>query len=90
MIRGGIGVERTVKVSELYKGPYTTDLKPSELITEVRIPLNGSRGGVYEFFRRGGGASFPSVIIAVTYQEKDGGVITDSRIAIGAVYPEPC
>ncbi len=44
MIRGGIGTERTVKVSELYKGPYTTDLKPNELITEVRIPLSGFRG----------------------------------------------
>ena len=82
----GIGTERVVKVSDLYRGPYITDLKPNELITEVRIPLRGFRG-VYEFFRRGG-AAFPSVIVAVTYQERDG-VIADSRIAIGAVYPEP-
>ncbi|MCG2895459.1 MAG: xanthine dehydrogenase family protein subunit M, partial [Vulcanisaeta sp.] len=82
----GIGTERVVKVSDLYKGPYVTDLRPDELITEVRIPLSGFEG-VYEFFRRGG-ASFPSVIVAVTYQERDG-VITSSRIAIGAVYPEP-
>ncbi len=87
MIRGGVGTERAVKVSDLYKGgPYITDLKPNELITEVRIPLSDLKG-VYEFFRRGG-ASFPSVIIAVAYREKDG-VITDSRIVIGAVYPEP-
>ncbi len=82
----GVGTERGIKVSELYKGPYITDLKQNEVITEVRIPLSGLRG-VYEFFRRGG-SSFPSVIIAVTYQEGDG-VITDSRIVIGAVYPEP-
>ncbi|WP_446752853.1 FAD binding domain-containing protein [Vulcanisaeta sp. JCM 16161] len=82
----GAGAERVVRVSDLYKGPYITDLKPNELITEVRVPLKGFRG-VYEFFRRGG-ASFPSVIVAVTYQEREG-VITDSRIAIGAVYPEP-
>ncbi|MGC9153242.1 MAG: FAD binding domain-containing protein [Vulcanisaeta sp.] len=82
----GLSGERVVKVSDLYKGPYITDLGPNELITEVRIPLSGYRG-VYEFFRRGG-ASFPSVIVAVTYQEKDG-TITSSRISIGAVYPEP-
>ncbi len=82
----GIGTERVVKVSDLYRGPYMVDLKFNELITEVRVPLKGFRG-VYEFFRRGG-ASFPSVIIAVTYQEREG-VITDSRIVIGAVYPEP-
>ncbi|GAB6945847.1 FAD binding domain-containing protein [Vulcanisaeta sp. JCM 14467] len=82
----GADTERAVKVSDLYKGPYFTDLRPSEIITEVRIPLNGFRG-VYEFFRRGG-AAFPSVIVAVTYQERDG-VIVDSRIVIGAVYPEP-
>ncbi|ADY01329.1 molybdopterin binding oxidoreductase small and medium subunit, fused [Vulcanisaeta moutnovskia 768-28] len=82
----GVGTERTIKVSDLYKGPYITDLKQNEVITEVRIPLSGLRG-VYEFFRRGG-ASFPSVIVTVTYQERDG-IITDSRIAIGAVYPEP-
>jgi hypothetical protein len=46
-----------------------------------------SFNGVYEFFRRGG-ASFPSAIVTVTYQEKEG-VITSSRISIGAVYPEP-
>ncbi|MGC8544152.1 MAG: FAD binding domain-containing protein, partial [Vulcanisaeta sp.] len=82
----GLSGERVVKVSDLYKGPYITDLGPNELITEVRIPMSGYRG-VYEFFRRGG-ASFPSVIVAVTYQEKDG-TITSSRISIGAVYPEP-
>ncbi|MFB6469757.1 MAG: FAD binding domain-containing protein [Vulcanisaeta sp. AZ3] len=82
----GIGTERIVKVSDLYKGPYTVDLGPNELITEVRIPISGYEG-VYQFFRRGG-ASFPTVIVAVTYQEKDG-VIGSSRISIGAVYPEP-
>jgi carbon-monoxide dehydrogenase medium subunit len=82
----GVGTERVVKVAEFYKGPYTTDLGPSELITEVRIPVS-SFNGVYEFFRRGG-ASFPSAIVTVTYQEKEG-VITSSRISIGAVYPEP-
>ncbi len=50
MIRGA-GAERVVRVSDLYKGPYITDLKPNELITEVRVPLKGFRG-VYEFFRR--------------------------------------
>ncbi|WP_238375081.1 FAD binding domain-containing protein [Vulcanisaeta thermophila] len=82
----GLGSERVIKVEDLYKGPYTTDLRVDELITEVRIPINSYRG-VYEIFRRGG-ASFPSVIVAVTVREREG-VIDKSRIVIGAAYPEP-
>jgi carbon-monoxide dehydrogenase medium subunit len=40
---------RVVKVSDLIKGVYTTDLRPDEMIVEVRVPRLGGRvGTAYE------------------------------------------
>jgi len=40
--------ERTLRLSEFFKGPFTTALDPSEIVTEVRVPDPGPRsGGAY-------------------------------------------
>jgi carbon-monoxide dehydrogenase medium subunit len=47
-VRSAKGV-REVRVEDLIKGAYTTDLAPEELITEVRVPvLGGAVGTAYE------------------------------------------
>jgi carbon-monoxide dehydrogenase medium subunit len=45
--RGSSG-ERTIPIDELFEGPFTTALEPTEIVTEVRVPDPGARaGGTY-------------------------------------------
>jgi len=37
--------ERVVRIADLFVGPFTTALEPTELLTEVRLPPRGERAG---------------------------------------------
>lgn len=71
--------ERTLKVSELYNSPYSTNAKEDELITEVIIPEPSDFR--FRIFKKGG-ASYPSVIVAMSLGER-------AKVAIGGVFEKP-
>jgi carbon-monoxide dehydrogenase medium subunit len=61
----GPGGTRTIPLTELFKGPFTTALEPTEIITEVRVPDPGPRaGGTYMKLERKVG-DFATVGVAV-------------------------
>ena len=37
--------ERVIQAADFFKGPFTTALRPDEILTEIRIPLAGNSGG---------------------------------------------
>src|SRR2546430_12697815 len=40
--------QRVIHAQDFFQGPFTTALKPDEVVTEVRIPLaKGHSGGAY-------------------------------------------
>ena len=80
------GGERTIPVSELFEGTYTTTLRPDELVTEIRIPKPaGPAGGTYLKLERKVG-DFATVAAAVQL-ELSNGSIARAGIALTAVGP---
>lgn len=65
---------RTVKARDFFKGPFTTELKPTEMLVEIRIPAAGAQtGGAYLKLERKVG-DFATVGVAVHLQMDDGKV----------------
>jgi carbon-monoxide dehydrogenase medium subunit len=47
VIRSANG-DRVVGMSEFHRGPYRTDVGPTEILTEIRVPLAARAGSAYE------------------------------------------
>jgi carbon-monoxide dehydrogenase medium subunit len=79
--------ERTIPIDELFQGPFTTSLRPEEILTEVRVPDPGQRaGGTYlKLERKVGDFATAAVAIHVTFT--DGGV-RQAGIALTGVGPK--
>src|SRR5438105_2650817 len=59
------GGERTIPIDDFFQGPFTTALRPDELLTEVRIPDPGPRAaGTYLKLERKVG-DFATAAVAV-------------------------
>jgi carbon-monoxide dehydrogenase medium subunit len=72
--------ERVIHVSDFFRGPFTTALKPDEIATEIRIPLPaGPSGGAYNKLERKIG-DYATVGAAAQVELKDGKV---ARAGIG-------
>ena len=74
--------ERVVPAADFFQGPFTTALRPDEVLTEVRIPATpagGRAGGTYLKLERKVG-DFATVGVAVQLELDDGHV---SRAGIG-------
>ena len=83
--RTGAG-ERAIPIDELLLGPFTTSLRPGELITEIRVPDPGpSAGGAYLKLERKVG-DFATVGAAVQVS-LDGSTVREAGIALTAVSP---
>ena len=64
VVATGAGGERTIAVGELFLGPFTTSLEPEELLTAVRVPLQGVRRfGFAELARRHGDFALAGVAV---------------------------
>jgi carbon-monoxide dehydrogenase medium subunit len=84
--RGPSG-SREIPLSELFVGPFTTTLEPTEVVTEVRVPDPGPRaGGSYQKLERKVG-DFATAAAAVHLQLDAGGKIGRAGIALTAVGP---
>jgi aerobic carbon-monoxide dehydrogenase medium subunit len=79
---------RTIPAQEFFRGIMTTALQEDELLTEVRLPIlpADTRFGFYEFNRRAG--DFALGMAFVTYRV-DNGVISEARVALGGIEPQP-
>ena len=75
---------REIPLAELFVGPFTTTLEPTEVITEVRVPDPGaSAGGAYLKLERKIG-DFATAAVAVQL-ELNGGTISRAGIALTGV-----
>jgi carbon-monoxide dehydrogenase medium subunit len=82
----GPGGTRTIELAELFQGPFTTALEPTEIITSVRVPDPGPRaGGTYLKLERKVG-DFATVGVAV-HLSLDNGTVGRAGIALTAVGP---
>jgi len=80
--------ERTIAVSELFLGPFTTVLRPDEAIAEVVVPVAAREGraAFAEFAVRAGDFALASVAVTALV---DGGRSSQARIVLGAVEGVP-
>lgn len=84
--RGGT---REVAASDFFRTYLTTDIAPTELLTEIRVPGLPGRSGVafLELTRRHGDFAIAAAAAAITL---DGtGAIAQARVALGGVGPTP-
>ncbi len=82
--------EREVALQDLYRNDgieYLTR-KPGEILTEVRLPDQAGWRSTYWKLRRRGSFDFPILGVAAA-AHFDGDVVTEARIALGAVASRP-
>jgi aerobic carbon-monoxide dehydrogenase medium subunit len=78
--------ERTIPVSELFLGTFTTVLEPTEMITAIRLPTPpASSGGTYLKLERKVGDY--AAVAAAVHLEMANGAIGRAGIALSAVGP---
>jgi aerobic carbon-monoxide dehydrogenase medium subunit len=80
--RGG---SRTIAARDFFDGPFTTTLRPDELLVEVRVPTRARTGGAYLKLERKVG-DFATAAVAVRVTMSDGR-IGDAGIGLTAVGP---
>jgi aerobic carbon-monoxide dehydrogenase medium subunit len=86
VVARGSGGERTIPIDELFQGPFTTSLEPNEIVTEVRVPDPGARGGgTYLKLERKVG-DFATVGVAV-HLSMSNGTVEQAGIALTGVGP---
>jgi carbon-monoxide dehydrogenase medium subunit len=81
--------DRRAAAGDFFQTYLTTDIAPTELLTEIRLPRMPARTSVafLELARRHGDFAIVAVAVALTL---DGaGVIVEARIALGGVGPVP-
>jgi carbon-monoxide dehydrogenase medium subunit len=72
--------ERSIPAAHFFTGPYTTSLRPDEVLTEIRVPMpKGASGGTYLKLERKVG-DFATVGVAVQLEMHNG---TVGRAGIG-------
>jgi carbon-monoxide dehydrogenase medium subunit len=76
--------ERVIPVDGFFTGPFTTTLRPDEIVTEIRIPMpSGPSAGAYNKLERKVG-DFASAAVAV-HVELSGSKIAKAGIGLTAV-----
>jgi carbon-monoxide dehydrogenase medium subunit len=75
--------ERTLMVQNLFTGYYETVLKRDEIITELRIPPQGTRRAAYLKCTTGSADDWPALGVAVSL-EADGQSIRSPRVVVSA------
>jgi aerobic carbon-monoxide dehydrogenase medium subunit len=85
LVRGPDG-DRTVPVSELFAGYWTTTLAPAEIITDVLIPVARPRQGwsFHEMVRRTSDFAIVAVAVTVNLAER-ANVIAAATVALAGV-----
>lgn len=81
--------ERTIPAAELFEGPFTTALEPSELLSAVEIPAHseGDGGAFSEFVLRHG--DFATAGVAIIVHRDGSGTCDALRVAGCGLGPTP-
>ena len=76
--------ERVIAIGDFFNGTFSTDLKPDELLVEVRLPAmaQGWRTGFFEFSRRAGDFALGMALAALRIE---GSVVSEARLGVGGV-----
>jgi carbon-monoxide dehydrogenase medium subunit len=83
--RGG---ERTLALEDFYTGFRTTQLRPDELVREIRFrALGGSCRGIFLKLGLRRAQAISVIDIAVVVALDGGGAVADARIALGCLAP---
>lgn len=86
---GGPRAERSITMSDLYRGPGELDLRDDEVIDRVRIPSAAvARTGAFVKLNAWEG-DFAMVSAAVSAEVDDAGRWNDVRLVLGAMAPTP-
>ncbi len=77
---------RSIPAGDFFRGPFTTALRPEELLVEVRVPRRTGGHAFVEFARTHG--NFAIVAVA-TQLELEQGRISRATVALSGVAPTP-
>ncbi|MFH1950389.1 MAG: xanthine dehydrogenase family protein subunit M [Pseudomonadota bacterium] len=81
---------RIVDLCDFFSGPGATTLGEGEILTSLKIPLNGNQqGAVYYKLSARKAMDIAFVGVAVLLEVETNGLIKKARIALGAVAPTP-
>jgi carbon-monoxide dehydrogenase medium subunit len=80
------GGERVVPITDFLVDMFTTSLQPTELLTELRVPVRPGSGGNYQKLERKVG-DYATVGVATHLELADDGTIANAGIALTSVYP---
>ncbi|MGD0930433.1 MAG: xanthine dehydrogenase family protein subunit M [Candidatus Korobacteraceae bacterium] len=81
----GLGGERSIDIGEFILDAYTTALQPSELITEIAVPLLAERSGGAYFALKRCAPVYASASIAVQLTMRDDHACQDARVYLGVL-----
>ncbi len=83
--------ERTIDVADLFHndGMRYLTRRPDEILTDVLVPDQTGWTSCYWKLRRRGSFDFPTAAVAVAVHRDAAGVVTDARVALGAVSSRP-
>jgi len=89
VVARGAGGERTIPIGSFFTGPFTTALKPDEIVVEVRVPTPRPRsGGAYVKMERKVG-DFATAAVAAQLTLDGGGACEAAGIGLTNVGPVP-
>ncbi len=81
--------ERVVAAADFFQGLFQTALGPTEMVTEVRVPVLGEGAG-WEYLKLSRRASdFALVSVAVLLGRNGGDRLDTAAVVLGAVAPSP-
>ena len=85
----GPGGDRSIGAADFFTDTFTTCLEPTEIVTEVTIPVPGpkERGAYLKMSRRG--TDFAIVGVAAVVVEGDGGRCDEARVVLTGVDDVP-
>lgn len=75
--------ERVIHAADFFQGPFTTALRPDEVLTEIRVPVASHSGGAYNKLERKVG-DFATVAVAVQV-EMNGNRIAKAGVGLTSV-----
>jgi carbon-monoxide dehydrogenase medium subunit len=79
--------ERVIQAADFFEGPFTTSLRPDEILTEIRVAASSKpAAGAYNKLERKVG-DFATVAVAVQV-ELDGGKVSKAGIGLTSVGPK--
>jgi carbon-monoxide dehydrogenase medium subunit len=89
VVARGAGGERTIPIGSFFTSPFTTALKPDEIVVEVRVPTPRPRsGGAYVKMERKVG-DFATAAVAAQVTLDAGGACEAAGIGLTNVGPVP-